>query len=272
MRFTLLSIITLFYSLEIWASLSINQSLSNQEYIKHGKEIYLQSCVGCHGEKGDGNGPGSAFLNPKPRDFTKGIFKFSSTPLGSQPTDADLVRTLSQGLRGTSMPNFGLLSANSKFSVIEYIKTFSEEWKNPAKFKEPVQGAPFPVEDFKNHKKFVARAQKGRALFVENCITCHGAKGLGDGEGGQELSDDWGNPIKPANLTKPWIKSGATVKDIYRTVMNGLNGTPMVAYKDTISDDGLWDVAAYVLYLRGLRAGLYGTNPPIKEITPEEIK
>jgi cytochrome c oxidase cbb3-type subunit 2 len=272
MRCFLIGLFSLFLSTEIWASLTINQSLSNQEYLKHGKQFYTQSCVGCHGEKGDGNGPGSAFLNPKPRDFTKGIFKFSSTPLGYLPTDQDLMRTISMGLHGTSMPNFRLQSENTKTSVIEYIKTFSDAWKNPAKIKEPVQGAPFPAEDFKNHEKFIARAQKGRALYLENCFVCHGVKGYGDGEGGLELADDWGNPLKPANLTKPYIKSGYSVKDIYRTVMNGLNGTPMVAYKDTISDDGLWDVSAYVLYLRGLNSGLYGSNPPIKEFTPEEIK
>jgi cytochrome c oxidase cbb3-type subunit I/II len=272
MRCFLIGLFSLFLSMEIWASLSINQSLSNQEYLKHGKQLYGQSCVGCHGEKGDGNGPGSVFLNPRPRDFTKGIFKFSSAPLGYLPTDADLLRTISQGLHGTSMPSFRLMTENSKISLIEYIKTFSDAWKDPAKRKEPTQGAPFPADDFKNHGKFIARAQKGRTLYLENCMVCHGAKGHGDGEGGMELSDEWGNAIKPANLTKSTIKSGSSVKDIYRTVMNGLNGTPMVSYKDTITDDGLWDLTAYVLYLRGLNSGLYGSNPPIKEFTPEETK
>ncbi len=272
MRFKLIGIILTIFSLEALASLSMNQTLSNQEYLKHGKEIYTQNCMGCHGEKGDGNGVGSPFLNPRPRDFTKGIFKFSSAPLGALPTDNDLFRTITQGLNGTAMPSYRFLSENSKISLIEYIKTFSPEWKNSTKIKEEVTSSAFPSEDFKDHSKFITRAKKGRALFVENCTVCHGIKGLGDGEGGMELSDDWGFPIKPANLTKAYIKSGYTAKDIHRTVMNGLNGTPMVSYKDTLTDDGLWDVTAYVLYLRGLSAGLYGNNPPIKEITKEEIK
>jgi mono/diheme cytochrome c family protein len=33
-------------------------------------EIYANRCTVCHGEKGKGDGPGSAALEPKPRDFT----------------------------------------------------------------------------------------------------------------------------------------------------------------------------------------------------------
>ena len=34
------------------------------------KEILTQRCEVCHGPAGDGNGPGGAALNPKPRNFT----------------------------------------------------------------------------------------------------------------------------------------------------------------------------------------------------------
>ena len=47
-------------------------------------------CVGCHGANGDGKGPAADMLIVKPRDFTKGIFKFRSTPSGTLPTDEDL--------------------------------------------------------------------------------------------------------------------------------------------------------------------------------------
>ena len=35
-----------------------------------GKESFTMYCVACHGEKGDGNGPAGAALNPKPGNFT----------------------------------------------------------------------------------------------------------------------------------------------------------------------------------------------------------
>lgn len=35
-----------------------------------GEANYKTLCVACHGEKGDGNGPAGAALNPKPGNFT----------------------------------------------------------------------------------------------------------------------------------------------------------------------------------------------------------
>ena len=37
--------------------------------IAKGKEIFAQRCVPCHGTSGEGDGPASASLNPKPRRF-----------------------------------------------------------------------------------------------------------------------------------------------------------------------------------------------------------
>jgi mono/diheme cytochrome c family protein len=36
-------------------------------------------CVTCHGPKGEGNGPGSAALDPKPRNFTDPAWQASVT-------------------------------------------------------------------------------------------------------------------------------------------------------------------------------------------------
>jgi cytochrome c553 len=35
-----------------------------------GEATFKSMCVACHGEKGDGNGPAGAALNPKPTNFT----------------------------------------------------------------------------------------------------------------------------------------------------------------------------------------------------------
>lgn len=35
-----------------------------------GETHYKTLCISCHGEKGDGNGPAGAAMNPKPGDFT----------------------------------------------------------------------------------------------------------------------------------------------------------------------------------------------------------
>jgi cytochrome c oxidase cbb3-type subunit 2 len=74
-----------------------------EEDLTLGKNVYRANCEACHGEKGDGNGPQADRLKTKPRDFTKGIYKFRSTPSGSLPLDQDMYRTVSGGVRATSM-------------------------------------------------------------------------------------------------------------------------------------------------------------------------
>lgn len=38
--------------------------------LQRGATLYRQHCVACHGERGDGQGPGAAALTPKPADLT----------------------------------------------------------------------------------------------------------------------------------------------------------------------------------------------------------
>ena len=39
-----------------------------------GKAVYEKKCALCHGEKGDGKEPAADLLDPRPRDFTAGIY------------------------------------------------------------------------------------------------------------------------------------------------------------------------------------------------------
>ena len=59
---------------------------------------YRRYCMVCHGPLGDGNGESAQWLDPKPRDFTLGVFKCRSTPTGTLPTDQDLFDTIGRGV------------------------------------------------------------------------------------------------------------------------------------------------------------------------------
>ena len=84
--------------------------------------LYREHCAHCHGVSGDGAGPTAAFLNPYPRDYRRGLFKFKSTPRTIPPTDEDLHRTLYEGINGTSMPSFKLLPRNERESLVHYVR------------------------------------------------------------------------------------------------------------------------------------------------------
>lgn len=193
-----------------------------------GREIYLTHCAVCHGERGDGLGLGAARLQIKPRDFTTGLFKFRSTPSGALPLDHDLYRTLSQGVRGTSMIPQTHLSVEDRWAVIQYIKGFSARFvrENPS---EPVR-LPLPPADLQ------AGQERGRQLYLDaGCAQCHGAEGRGDGPSARDLRDSWGYPIRPSDLTRRPLKGGSSPTDLYRTFSTGLDGTPMPSYHDALT-------------------------------------
>ncbi len=87
--------------------------------------LYREHCAHCHGVTGDGNGPTAIFLNPYPRDYRPGRFKFKSTPVGQRPTHEDLVKIVADGVPGTAMPSFRLLPEQEIESLVHYVKYLS---------------------------------------------------------------------------------------------------------------------------------------------------
>lgn len=90
-------------------------------WLKTGSAVYERRCAGCHGTTGDGNGEAAAYLNPKPRDYRLGVFKFTSTPYGFRPRRQDLIRTIRRGAKGTSMPAFRWLPNEELQPLVDYV-------------------------------------------------------------------------------------------------------------------------------------------------------
>lgn len=194
--------------------------------------LYRKHCAVCHGISGDGAGPIAAMLNPYPRDFRSGIFKYTSTVLGAKPTRRDLERTIRRGIPGTGMPSFAPLSDEDLQALIDYVQYLSirgetelyllrtvvdenellpldkdrviaeavvpaaEAWTRVEQ--DPAAWVITPQRPTLNEGELAAAIERGRKIYLEprsQCVKCHGPEGKGDGEQ-TDLYDDWNKPKK----------------------------------------------------------------------------
>ncbi|SFH79454.1 c-type cytochrome [Planctomicrobium piriforme] len=91
------------------------------QVLVRGRHLYAEHCQHCHGVSGDGAGATAQYLNPLPRDYRKGIFKFTLTQASERACRDDLVRVIEDGIPGTYMPSFKLLSPDEMQSIVEYV-------------------------------------------------------------------------------------------------------------------------------------------------------
>jgi mono/diheme cytochrome c family protein len=225
---------------------------------ERGAVVYRKACATCHGELGDGKGPGSRGLDPQPAEFTRGTFMYRSTPTGSLPQDADLVRTVTLGLPGTSMPAWrDHLSPQEIVDVVAHVKRFSsrfasEEPDAPISIPEPI---PYSAES----------VEKGRQAYEKvQCGKCHGKAGKGDGWAKEdEMRNSLGRVVHARDFTRGIYQSGRSKRDLYRVFYTGLDGSPMPAYETSLAPEQIYDLVNFLLSLeqeRGVRYWL--TTPP----------
>ncbi|MFQ5697954.1 MAG: c-type cytochrome [Myxococcota bacterium] len=93
--------------------------------LQKGKQVFMTYCATCHGEKGDGQGPVGKALNPPPRDFTKGDFKYGSS-------DQDLFDTMSNGAasKGGSplmAPWGAVIPEADRWALVKFIRSLKKD-------------------------------------------------------------------------------------------------------------------------------------------------
>ncbi len=312
-----------------------------------GRNLYMRHCLHCHGVSGDGNGPTAPYLNPKPRDYRRGEFKFTSTIGTSKARRDDIHLILKNGIPGTSMPSFALLKAEEQTALVEYVRWLAmrgefekrlvgelaadysqtavasriknqesrsdilaalnqlvtAEKDQPAEFATTIKDVSdnlaadwLAAEDEANlvvpkHPRQLPSADpqsitRGRTLYMSEklkCYSCHGLAAKGDGGGTTDywpipgsspekkfadrgLHDNWGNSIKPRNLTLGQYRGGRRPIDLYRRIFAGIKGTQMAGFATALRDDKdeqgnalteeqiaarldghIWDIVNYVL-------------------------
>lgn len=274
-------------------------------HVLKGQELYQQHCIHCHGVAGAGDGPTSAFLFPRPRDYRKGLFKWKSTSYAAKPTRADLVSLLKNGAVGTSMPSFGLMQEQDLDDLVDYVIYLSKrgelEWRllgeakrNEGAFPDnsfvdeelakveatwadaestvivPVQSMPILSTE---SEEYEASVKRGKQIFLGNgsCVKCHGTDAKADPNQmvpeEREKPDDWGNINYPRNLTLGLFRGGRRPIDVYRRIHQGIRGSQMPGIEKTLKPNEIWDVVNFVRTLP-YRKGLLADVPPATSATP----
>jgi cytochrome c oxidase cbb3-type subunit I/II len=200
------------------------------------KAIYARECAMCHGTKGDGEGPGSHIVNPTPRNFTTGVFKFRSTPSGQPPTDGDLFKTITNGIPGTAMPSFRELSERARWTLVAVVKQLAGIKKAGAAVNVPPEPA-VRADRFARGKEIYDRL---------GCAECHGMEGRADGASSLTLKDDAKHRIWAVDLTRDIFKGGSTPRDLYIRIVTGIDGSPMPSYATNATSDEIWALVQYV--------------------------
>jgi cytochrome c oxidase cbb3-type subunit I/II len=240
-----------------------------------GKRVYERYCVGCHGPKGDGNGEAARFLDPKPRDFTSGTFKFASVASGKLPRDEDLLKTITRGLRGTAMPSFRFVPEEERLAVIRYLKTFApERWEG----NQPGALVPRSVNPYDptldDPKPMAEAIERGRAAYhLRGCSGCHpsylpaaefekltGRPPRPNADRPVLTEDAWGGFIAPPDFARRALKASWTVEEIYTTVTAGIGGAAMPSMT-AVPEQERWEIAYFIQSLAERRGKIAGPPP-----------
>lgn len=243
--------------------------------LRHGYALYSHYCVQCHGVNGDGQGAVAEHLDPKPRNYTLGVFKFTSTPYGSKPRRADLARTVHNGVTGTSMPSFDRFSKEQTNAVVEYVLALTlrgqlerelaafayddEELPDEEGLQETIAGILEPWENSSSQIVMPVTlmppmteesVRLGHQTFLSlACNKCHGKFGRGGSIGNVEVGKDaWGNKASAADLSSGMFHGGDRPIDLYRRIYSGINGTPMPAFAKTFQSDPdkIWHLVHFI--------------------------
>ncbi|MEQ8323725.1 MAG: cbb3-type cytochrome c oxidase N-terminal domain-containing protein [Vicingaceae bacterium] len=94
-----------------------------------------------------------------------------------------------------------------------------------------------------------SRLQAGKAIYVGNCLICHGENAEG---------------VVGPNLTDEYWKHGGGIKNVYNVIKNGVVEKGMISWSSQLSPGQMLEVSSYILSLQG-------TNPPNAKPAEGEI-
>jgi mono/diheme cytochrome c family protein len=184
--------------------------------VEQGQELYADYCASCHGDFGEGG------ANPaRPDDV---IAPISTGEYLKTRDDFTLRSIIAQG-----QPNFGMSPFSINFGgplddqQIDAIVAFMRSWEsNP-----PVDTAP-PIQES------ATVDLTPEEIYSTLCAQCHGEDALG---------------LVGPSLRGPEFKASNTVQDIFNTINQGHEATPMISWGDLLNGEQIQSLAEYISQL-----------------------
>jgi mono/diheme cytochrome c family protein len=170
-----------------------------------GASIYADKCTPCHGSTGKGNGPQAGQLPNQPSPLGSPEFARQASPAG-------WYRIVTQGNLERFMPPFTGLTDRQRWDVVAYAFTLSTS---------PEQVA------------------RGRQIYQENCVACHGVGGKGDGIEAAGLT------ASPPDFTSQEWMAEKTGAQLFQAIGDGIP-PDMPAYGDQLTEEERWDLVGFL--------------------------
>ncbi len=246
---------------------------NDPEHLARGKDLYVEHCRVCHGDRGNGATWTNTVLNPSPRNFT-------SPQSRRIMTRKRMLASVAYGRKDTAMMSFSeRLDKENIEEVVDYIRiTFMNgpvvEDASPADIAAATAAGGGGHGASTNHGQapsgvgahrmprmsgsaigprppavdmmasfpdgLVGDFERGRYFYMNNCAACHGVRGDGHGPRASFI-----NP-KPRNFIQ--AKSRATLNRpaLFKAIVIGKPGTPMPAWGKVLGPQSVADVAEFV--------------------------
>lgn len=263
------------------------------DVLEQGRHVYRRYCLTCHGAKGDGRGVSSFGQWPPPRDFRAAKFKFTGVQDRGLPSDEELKRVITSGLKGTYMRPW-ILQPRELESVVQYLKTFSREGKGFRSTRLKVKPPVIAPDPYTTPEQLAAAKLEGEELYhaMFQCSSCHPAYATPQQFATWDAlmrqdepmapvpkwSENYRTVLLPPDFRRHQMRAVRTRKgpggtvlhnavDIYRAVAFGLQG-PMPGYEH-LGADKVWAVTHYVKSLADGAALMPPEKPAGAESPPD---
>ncbi len=236
--------------------------------VSRGKKLYAQTCSVCHGDHGRSAKWGSNLLRFRPRNFTT---EASRRELSRER----MIHSVTHGVQGTPMVAFNSqLSAGEIADIVDYIREVFMHSKTPSGISGThAYGYPTAKETAtkastfsdmgvvnrrllpKNENAPLTKSidmsaelpnnlqgnpKIGHALYIQNCVQCHGIKGNGEGPRAYFIFP------RPRNFTRESSRKRFNRPALYHSISKGKLGTEMPAWDVVMTPQQIADISEYV--------------------------